>query len=203
MQAYDRNGIIAGYDKRHLVPFGEYLPFENQLRAIGLRQFVNVIGGFTAGNMQRRLEVPGLPRLLPLICYEIIFPGEFELGAQPAEFMLNITNDAWFGFTPGPYQHLAQARLRAVEFGMPVIRAANSGISAVIDPYGRFIGKTALGKTDILDAPLPKALSSTLYRQVIWFSYGTVMICFGLFAALGLALPASAHTSIRNLTGLL
>ncbi len=145
--------ISDSYDKVHLVPFGEYLPgpLDAALRAVGLRQFVAVPGGFSAGSLagQRILTVPGLPPVAATICYEAIFPGAIlPAGHAPAPrppgLILNVTNDAWFGDTPGPRQHLAQARLRAVEEGLPLVRDANTGISAVIDPHGRVVARTAL-----------------------------------------------------------
>ncbi|MGH6869548.1 MAG: apolipoprotein N-acyltransferase, partial [Methylocella sp.] len=117
--------ILDSYDKVHLVPFGEYLPFEAVFDRLGMRQFVHVPGGFEAGSKSRLLVVPGLPAVAPLICYEAIFPGEVvPAGASRPGLLLNVTNDGWFGMTPGPYQHFAQARLRAIEEGLPLIRAA-------------------------------------------------------------------------------
>lgn len=187
MQLYDSAGLQAGYDKRHLVPFGEYLPFERVLRSIGLRNFVDVIGGFTAGTRGDGFDVPGFPPVVPMICYEAIFPHEFDIGKTGSRVLINLTNDAWFGRTPGPYQHLAQARLRAVEFGQPLIRSANSGISVVFDPYGRVVDLIPLNVADILDSHLPIGLETTLYRQSIWYSYGSVMIFLACLVGLGLA----------------
>lgn len=167
LQSYDRNGLIESYDKVHLVPFGEYLPFEPLLRLLGLEEFVHVIGGFTAGSERKAFAVAGLPRIVPLICFESIFPHETDLTGTEEHVLVNVTNDAWFGNTPGPYQHFAQARLRAIEFGTPLIRAANSGISAVVDPYGRIVATLPLGVRDILDSPLPAGLPPTFYRKTI------------------------------------
>ncbi len=182
MQVLDKSGIIAGYDKVHLVPFGEYLPFEPVLRAIGLEQFVSVIGGFTASPARRPLSIPGLPGVLPLICFEAIFPAELTVPTGSAQAMVVVTNDGWFGQTSGPYQHFAQARLRAVEFGVPMIRAANTGISAIIDPYGRVIAQIGLGITDVLDSPLPKGLVSTAYRRYGEVSFLSLMFCLLLLS---------------------
>lgn len=191
MQIYDQNGLQTGYDKVHLVPFGEYLPFEALLRSLGLRQFVDVIGGFSAGSHRDMLIARGLPPLIPMICYETIFPSELPRQGNGSAVMVNITNDAWFGRTPGPYQHFAQARLRAVEQGHALIRSANSGISVVFDPYGRIAGLIPLNVADILDSVLPAGLETTLYRRTIRYSYGSVMIfLFGL-ALLGGVLPRS------------
>ncbi|MCP8938618.1 apolipoprotein N-acyltransferase [Alsobacter sp. SYSU M60028] len=149
--------VLDSADKVHLVPFGEYLPFSDALTALGLRQFVNAPGGFEAGTHRRLLRAPGLPPVAPLVCYEAIFPGEVRPDA-PVGVMLNVTNDAWFGLTPGPHQHFAQARLRAIEEGLPLVRAANSGISAVVDPYGRVVASLGLGEEGVLDANLPSAI---------------------------------------------
>ncbi|MGY2052130.1 apolipoprotein N-acyltransferase [Methylobacterium sp. JK268] len=158
------------YDKHHLVPFGEYLPgpIDRLLRTLGLKQFVSVPGGFTAAEGARRpLAVPGLPAAAASICYEVIFPGEVvPSGASRPGLILNLTNDGWFGDTPGPRQHFAQARLRAVEEGMPLVRAANTGISAVVDPYGRVTGMLPVGAEGVLDRKLPRNLGErTLYGR--------------------------------------
>ena len=130
-----RNGLSAEhYDKQHLVPFGEYMPFENLLEKARITQFVDIPGGFEPGAGRRVLRIPGLPDAMPLVCYEAIFPieiGDLFSGAERPRWLLNVTDDAWFGQTPGPYQHFAQARLRAIELGAPLVRDANSGISAV------------------------------------------------------------------------
>ena len=170
--AVDGSGrIVASSDKVHLVPFGEYLPGGRFLRAMGLRQFIALPGGFTAGETRRIMNVPGLPPFQPLICYEAIFPGEVTPNARsdgptprPA-FLLNVTNDGWFGLTSGPYQHLAQARLRSIEEGLPLVRAANTGISAVVDPYGRTLKELPLGIEGILDSPLPKPIEPTFFSR--------------------------------------
>ena len=150
--------ILDTYDKVHLVPFGEYLPASGLLRRLGIEQFVAVPGGFDAGARQRLMSVPGLPTVAPAICYEAIFSGAI-LPPLPDNIapgvILNLTNDSWFGQTPGPYQHFAQARLRAIEEGLPLVRAANTGISAIVDPYGRIVGELPLGVANVLDGPLP------------------------------------------------
>lgn len=149
--AIDSNGEqIGAADKVHLVPFGEYLPFGPILERIGLRHVVNAPSPFTAGTERRPIEVGGR-RLLALICYEIIFPAEFSAAAEGADFVVNVTNDAWYGNTPGPYQHLRHAQISAVETGIPVIRAANNGISAAIDPYGRILDALSLDAVGALD----------------------------------------------------
>ncbi|MCC5978667.1 MAG: apolipoprotein N-acyltransferase [Salinarimonas sp.] len=163
--------IRATYDKVHLVPFGEYLPaiFDGTLRALGLREFIQVPGGFTAANRRRMLEAPGLPPIAAGICYEAIFPGavrpDDESDARQAGLILNVTNDAWFGDTPGPRQHFAQARLRAVEEGLPLVRAANSGISAVVDPYGRILASLDMNIEGVIDSGLPERQERTFFAR--------------------------------------
>lgn len=158
--------ITAHADKVHLVPFGEYLPFADLLTQWGIRQFVNAPGGFTAARERLMLNIPGLPPISPLICYEAIFPAEIlpQDGGRPG-VLLNVTNDGWFGNTPGPVQHFAQARLRAIEQGVPLIRSANTGISAIVDGYGRIIGQLSLGETGVLDGYLPVSLPPTLISK--------------------------------------
>ena len=154
--------ISATYDKIHLVPFGEYVPhvLDATLRGLGLRQFVQMPGGFAPGDGRSALRFPGLPPAVPTICYEAIFPEEVTVDGPRPGWIVNVTNDAWFGNTPGPYQHFAQARLRAVEQGLPLVRAANTGISAVVDPYGRVVASLPLGREGVLDAPLPGVLAA-------------------------------------------
>ena len=139
--AIDRaHGIFASYDKIHLVPFGEYLPFAALLERLGLRSLVSAPGGFTPGGPRRYMAIPGLPPVSALVCYEAIFSGAVtrhdEFTERPG-LLLNVSEDGWYGNTIGPYQHFSQARLRAIEEGLPLVRAANTGVSAIIDPYGR------------------------------------------------------------------
>jgi apolipoprotein N-acyltransferase len=152
------------YDKQHLVPFGEYLPYQSVLGLIGLRQLVNQ-GGFTPGAAPQVFQIPGLPPFSPLICYEMIFPSEVVPAGQRPGWLLQVTNDAWFGSLSGPQQHLAQARIRAIEQGLPVVRAANTGISAVIDPRGRVLDQIPLDTDGFIDIRLPGALPATLYAR--------------------------------------
>jgi len=161
----DTGRVVGNYDKIHLVPLGEYLPFQDFLESLGMMQLTGVRGGFSVGTGSRLLNVRGLPVARPLICYEIIFPDEITQKGMRPQWLLNITNDAWFGSSAGPYQHFHQAQVRAVERGLPVARAANTGISAVIDPYGRVRAEIGLGETGVLDAKLPKAASPTLFTQ--------------------------------------
>ncbi|HRK23966.1 MAG TPA: apolipoprotein N-acyltransferase [Beijerinckiaceae bacterium] len=158
--------ILATYDKVHLVPFGEYLPLESVLSALGLRRFVHAPGSFSLGGQRQPMELPGLPPLLPLICYEAIFPYEIDAATKRPEWMLNITNDAWFGETFGPHQHFAQARLRAIELGLPLVRVANTGISGLVDGHGRTLAASPVGAESIIDVLLPKALPTTVYATV-------------------------------------
>ncbi len=158
--------ISTIYDKTHLVPFGEYVPFQSVLTLTGFRAFSHRLDGFESGLKQASLiSTPGAPAFLPLICYEIIFPGRVENETKRPEWLVNVTNDAWFGASTGPYQHLHQARIRAVEEGLPVMRAANTGVSAVIDPYGRILAQLDLDKAGALDHGLPRALPITFYEK--------------------------------------
>lgn len=165
--AIDHDGsILSVYDKTHLVPFGEYLPFQDLMERLGFSQLTKVQGGYIAGTRRRPLDIPNAPRALPLICYEAIFPGKLADGDERAGWIVNLTNDGWFGISTGPYQHLQQARLRAIEEGLPVVRAANTGISAVIDPAGRIVARLGLGIEGVLDAGLPSAIAPTVYARM-------------------------------------
>lgn len=159
--AIDEDGqVIASYDKVNLVPFGEFLPFQDALEAWGVEQLTRLPGGFDAGASREPVRLDGLPAFLPLICYEIIFPGEIHTGDDRADWLLNVTNDAWYGESPGPYQHLLQARLRAVEEGLPVVRAANTGISVIYDAYGREIASAPLNARGVVDGELPAPVAN-------------------------------------------
>jgi apolipoprotein N-acyltransferase len=163
----DHDGnVLSVYDKLHLVPFGEFLPFQDWLEKIGLEQLTRVQGGFIPGARRRSLEVPNAPRALPLICYEAIFPGDVVDRTDRPGWIVNLTNDGWFGISTGPYQHLQQARLRSIEQGLPVVRAANTGISAVIDPLGRVVARLGLGQEGVLDSGLPAAIRPTIYARL-------------------------------------
>jgi apolipoprotein N-acyltransferase len=179
--------LLDRYDKMHLVPFGEYLPFADFFDRFGVTQFVHVPGGFDAGGGPGLLHVPGLPDALALICYEAVFPQEigsiFRPGVRRAGWMLNVTDDAWFGVTPGPRQHFAQSRLRAIEQGLPLVRAANTGISAVVDGLGRVIAELPLGVEGVLDAGLPAPGPPTPYSRygalaplLLWLAFLSVCV---------------------------
>jgi apolipoprotein N-acyltransferase len=162
----DDGSVLSVYDKVHLVPFGEYLPFQDWLESLGLMQLTKVRGGFIPGDRRRAMSVPRAPSFLPLICYEVIFPGQAVPSGERAGWLLNLTNDGWFGHSAGPYQHFQQARLRAIEEGLPLVRAANTGISAVVDPLGRVVNSLPLGTEGVLDARLPRPLRPTLFERV-------------------------------------
>jgi apolipoprotein N-acyltransferase len=160
----DPDGSIRGiYDKVHLVPFGEYLPFQRLLEGIGLQSLTKQVGGFLSGDRRRAMDIPGAPKMLPLICYEAIFPGEAVPPGERPGWLVNVTNDGWFGISSGPYQHFQQARALAIAEGLPLVRAANTGISGVIDPVGRVIASLPLGAEGVLDARLPAAGAPTVY----------------------------------------
>jgi apolipoprotein N-acyltransferase len=162
----DSGDLAAVYDKVHLVPFGEYLPFQGMLEAMGFEQLTRMRGGFTDGRVPRPLlTVGGLAATSGLICYEAIFPGEVVApGARPGLFV-NVTNDGWFGNTTGPRQHFHQARVRAVEEGLPLIRAANNGISAVVDADGRVLHRLGLNERGVIDSGVPIPRPQTIYAR--------------------------------------
>ncbi len=159
--------VTVVYDKVHLVPFGEYLPWRGFLTRLGLDKLAHGAVDFSPGPGPRAVALPDLPPFRPLICYEIIFPREISASGAglDAEWLLNVTNDAWFGNSFGPSQHLDIARIRAAELGLPVVRAANTGISAIIDPFGRIIHQLPLNRAGIIDSRLPMALPKTLYAR--------------------------------------
>lgn len=160
------DGAIADvYDKHHLVPFGEYLPFADLLAGTGLRGLAaNNLAGYEPGDGPTSIALPGLGRAFVMICYEAIFPSYIRAVGRP-DWMLHITNDAWFGQLSGPYQHLALARLRAAEQGLPVLRSANTGVSAVIDARGQILASLELDVSGYLDARLPPPLPATIYSR--------------------------------------
>ena len=177
----DTGAVAASYDKAHLVPFGEYVPLGRYLPLVKLVQGQI---DYAPGPGRRTLRVPGLPPFSPLICYEAIFPGAVLDRSDRPAWLLNITNDAWFGTSAGPYQHLAIARTRAVEEGMALVRAANTGISVVIDPYGRVMARLGIGERGVIDSALPSPLEgATLFGR-----FGDWLTAFMIAAALVVAL---------------
>lgn len=163
------------YDKAHLVPFGEYVPFGELMSRFGIYGMAATEGGgFSAGASGQTVDLPGIGLARPLICYEGIFAEEMNATDPRPRLLLLITNDAWFGTGAGPYQHLAQARMRAIEQGLPMVRAANTGVSAMIDARGRITGQIALNETGSLDVALPPALPVTLYAR--WGDWPVVVL---------------------------
>ena len=152
----DKGEIVAAADKVHLVPFGEYMPFEGFFRSLGVPP-VAMPGGFSPGAERTTLKLGHGLVALPLVCYEVIFPGAIEAGGPRPNFILNVTNDAWYGRTTGPYQHLREAQVRAVETGLPMVRAGDNGISVVTDGYGRIIDGIRLDGVGTIDASLGEA----------------------------------------------
>lgn len=188
--------VGAVYDKFHLVPFGEYVPWGDALARFGITAFAAQHGnGYSPGAGPRVLDLPGLPDFQPLICYEAVFERDLAraaVGGRRPGWLLQITNDAWFGTRSGPYQHLAQARLRAVQSGLPLLRAANTGVSASIDAYGRVRGNLPLGTAGALDARLPGALGPTL-----WWRWGDTPM-LGIMVAVLAALIARRGAAIKK-----
>lgn len=176
-------GVQALYDKHHLVPFGEYMPAAALFARWNIAGLAaRAEGGYTAGPGPQIIDLGPLGMALPLICYEAVFPQ--DVGGAPLRpaMMVQITNDAWFGTWSGPYQHLAQARIRAIEQGLPMLRAANTGVSAVIDGAGRVLGSIALGEAGYIDSRLPPPMRHTVYART-----GDKPLGFVLFLALLLA----------------
>lgn len=182
LQAVDDDGeIVATYDKTHLVPLGEYVPLR------GILPFAKAVYGetdYSAGTGPVTLHLPGLPPVSPLICYESIFPGAVVNRQDPAAWLLNITNDAWFGTSTGPYQHLLAARLRAIEEGLPLVRSAASGISAVIDPWGRVLASLPLVTRGSIDSGLPQPAAPTIYARLADVSLLALFAVFALLASI-------------------
>jgi apolipoprotein N-acyltransferase len=181
--------IIASFDKYHLVPFGEYVPMRSLL------PFKKLTAGsldFSAGAGPRTVDLPGLPPAGPMICYEVIFPGAVVEPSRRPGWLLNITNDAWFGFSSGPFQHFAIARTRAVEEGLPLVRVANNGISGVMDPYGRVIKRLGLDDVGIIDSALPAALPATPYAR-----FGDLMLLPLMVVAAAAATRRAGISGVR------
>jgi apolipoprotein N-acyltransferase len=161
----EQGDLSAIFDKQHLVPFGEYMPMANLLKNIGLSNLIGLAGNFEPGNRSRIINAKNIPKFLALICYEAIFPNYSNEIKNRPDWIVQITNDAWFGNFSGPYQHLAQARIRAIEQGLPFVRSANTGISAMIDPYGRVLNKIELEASGYFDAALPSKIQPTPYSK--------------------------------------
>lgn len=186
--AIDAGGEIVGaVDKVHLVPFGEYLPFADLFERFGLEQIVAGPMNFQAGSVRPPLPVPGGLSASAFICYEIIFPDEVAVDVTSTDIIVNVTNDAWFGDTPGPYQHFRQAQVRAVETGLPLVRAANTGISGAVDSHGRVLDAFAIGARGYFDVqlPVPPRPAATAFPREL--SGLTIVGLFGLFAVVALA----------------
>jgi apolipoprotein N-acyltransferase len=182
------------YDKFHLVPFGEYVPLSSLLGRLGITKLTRGASGFSTGDHPHLLTVPGVPSLSPLICYEVIFPGAVtDPNAPRPGWLVNITDDSWFGPWAGPRQHLLTAQVRAIEEGLPIARAANTGISAMIDPLGRVSTSLALDKMGAIDARLPAALGETLYAR-----FGDLLF---LLLLVGAALAAFMMARTRRPAG--
>jgi len=182
--------IDALYDKHHLAPFGEYIPFQRYLAPLGVEELTHMGPGFTPGPASRPLAPPGVPAFQPLICYESLFPElarDGVLAGRPA-WIVNISDDAWFGATSGPWQHLNLASYRAIEEGLPMVRATPTGVSAVVDAYGRVVPGKILGEGDygVIDSPLPRSLAPTPFER-----YGDAFFYAMVFAAGAVAMRRS------------
>ncbi|NNE78966.1 MAG: apolipoprotein N-acyltransferase [Silicimonas sp.] len=190
----ERGGkVTQTYDKVHLVPFGEYIPFGQLARIVGLKSFAARDGyGFSPGPSVHLIDTP-IGRALPLICYEAIFPQHIHASPERPDYLLQITNDAWFGTFSGPYQHLQQARFRAVEQGLPLVRVANTGVSAVIDARGEIKISLPLGKAGYRDAQLPVSLPPTLYSRT-----GDIPVAVVLLFMLGALTWTGWRNAIAN-----
>jgi apolipoprotein N-acyltransferase len=177
----DRTGEVFDlYDKHHLVPFGEYMPaasFFARFNILGLA--ARAEAGYSSGPGPALLDLGPLGRALPLICYEAVFPQDVNGTPARPDLLLQLTNDAWFGTYAGPQQHLAQARLRAIEQRLPMVRVANTGISAVIDPGGRIVDSLPLGRAGFVDVALPAPGDPTLYsRTGDWAALAALLVAF-------------------------
>ncbi len=183
--------LVAGYDKAHLVPFGEFMPLR---KIIPLPTLAASSADFSAGPGAKSLRVLGLPLFSPLICYEAIFSGAVIDRDDRPDFMVNLTNDGWYGRTTGPYQHFAIVRVRAIEEGLPILRIANTGISGVVDPLGRIQARLGLGKQGFIDSDLPKAIPLTLCEK--WQEL-PVWSEFSLFAAISTLIRLKKARKLR------
>lgn len=188
---FDSAGDVVGtYDKWRLVPGGEFLPFGWLLEPLGFQRLVTLPGGFAAGTGPKSVAIPhaGLAGLI--VCYEVIFPDHLIDENHRPSWIVNVTNDGWFGHSTGPYQHAAQARLRAIEQGVPLVRAANTGISVVYDPVGRVIAKSTLSVASVIDSQLPAPILSTVFVR-----YGSSLLF--LFVTLTMILATCLARKLR------
>lgn len=185
--------ITQSYDKHHLVPFGEYVPYGDlAFEWFGIRAFAAQVGnGYSAGTGPKLLDFgPKLGRALPLICYEAVFPQDLR-GTERPDWLLQVTNDAWFGSFSGPFQHADQARLRAIEQGLPLVRVANTGVTAVYDARGRVVSALEFQKMGAMTLALPGALTATFYAK--WGELPVLLLLAGLgLAAIRRPRPAVA-----------
>jgi apolipoprotein N-acyltransferase len=183
--SFDQDGTVVGrYDKWRLVPGGEYLPLAWMLEPLGFRKVVSLPESFSAGTGPQNFEVSGIGQAALLICYEAIFPHLLVPDDARPRWIVNVTNDGWFGNSVGPYQHLAQVRMRAVEQGLPIARSANTGISAMIDPFGRIVASLALGRKGFVDAALPQSLPATVFA--LWGSVPALILLIFILTIAGL-----------------
>jgi apolipoprotein N-acyltransferase len=178
--------VSTVYDKYRLVPFGEYLPAGSLLGALGVRALTHMPLDFSPGPRPAPIDIPGAPRAQPLICYESLYPGFTPGAAGRPGWIVNISNDAWFGRTSGPQQHLNLASYRAIETGLPVVRSTPTGVSAMIDPWGRVVGDQRLdpGESGVIDARLPRPAAVTVYGRV-----GDLLFWLAVLAGLAMAAP--------------
>jgi apolipoprotein N-acyltransferase len=172
---------LGVYDKYHPVPFGEYLPLAPLLGRLGIAKLTAGAAGYSAGPGPQTYDLPGAPAVTPLICYEVIFPGVVTPARRPGWFV-NITNDSWFGLWAGPRQHLLIARMRAIEEGLPVVRSAITGISAVIDARGRIVTSLGLNQSGVIDAGLPQALAPTPYARFGDLGFAIILLACATIA---------------------
>lgn len=184
--ATDGTGAVrAVYDKHHLVPFGEYVPFGDLLADFGVTAFASSSGhAYTPGSGATVIDLGPAGKILPLICYEAAFPQDLRAAPIRADWILQVTNDGWFGNLSGPWQHLAQSRLRAIEQGLPLMRVANTGITAAIDPRGRIIDSLPMNSVGWLDVDVPAPLPATLYSRT--GDWPATMVLIGGILTLGL-----------------
>lgn len=179
------------YDKHRLVPFSEIVPLSGLFKAIGFEGFAAIAGGFTPGPRPRSLQLANGVRIAPLICYEALFPGLTPRGPDRPDWIVNISNDSWFGVTTGPPQHFNQARYRAIEEGLPMIRSASGGLSAIIDPYGRVT--QAMPNPSVVAAAPPESLPPTIYSR-----FGRVLLLLLTILIFFYGLPGKTNRALAR-----